>query len=45
MVGMGDTDRGLDVLRRSLALNASDHELQIYLAQLERTPAEAVGVQ
>jgi tetratricopeptide (TPR) repeat protein len=45
LVGMGDTDKGLDVLRRSLALNTSDHELQIYLAQLERTPAEAVGVE
>lgn len=45
LVAMGDTDKGLDVLRRSLALNASDHELQIYLARLERTPAEAVRVE
>jgi len=49
MVALGDTDKGLELLRRSLALNTRDHELQIYVARLERTPAEspteAVGVE
>jgi protein O-mannosyl-transferase len=49
LVALGDTDKGLELLRRSLALNTRDHELQIYVARLERTPAEspteAVGVE
>jgi Tfp pilus assembly protein PilF len=49
MVALGNTDKGIEVLRRSLALDTSDHELQIYVAQLERTPAgsaaEAVRVE
>jgi tetratricopeptide (TPR) repeat protein len=39
LVALGETDKGLEVLRRSLALNASDHELAIYVARLERKPA------
>jgi len=49
LVALGDTDKGLELLRRSLALNTRDHELQIYVARLERAPAEspteAVGVE
>jgi len=43
LVALGETDKGIDVLRRSLALNSSDHELQIYVAQLERTPEPAAA--
>lgn len=45
LVAMGDTDKGIDVLRRSLALNTSDHELQIYVARLEQTSTDAVRVE
>jgi Flp pilus assembly protein TadD len=45
LVAMGDTDKGIDVLRRSLALNASDHELQVYVARLEQTSTDAVRVE
>jgi len=38
LVALGETDKGVEVLRRSLALNSSDHELQLYVAQLEQTP-------
>jgi Flp pilus assembly protein TadD len=41
MVALGDNERGIEVLRRSLALNTNDRQLQIYVAQLERTPAES----
>ena len=49
LVALGDTEKGIELLRRSLALNTRDHELQIYVARLERTSAEsateAVGVE
>jgi tetratricopeptide (TPR) repeat protein len=49
LVALGETDKGLELLRRSLALNTRDHELQVYVARLERTPAgsrtEAIGVE
>ena len=49
LVALGETEKGIEVLHRSLALDSSDHELQIYVAQLERTPAgtstEAVRVE
>lgn len=45
LVALGETEKGLELLRRSLALNTGDHELQMYLVQLERTSAEAVRVE
>jgi protein O-mannosyl-transferase len=41
LVALGDTDKGIDILRRSLALNTTDQNLQIYVARLEHTPAES----
>ncbi len=39
LVALDEADKGIEVLRRSLALNASDHQLEVYIAQLESTPA------
>lgn len=43
LLALGETDKGIEVLRRSLALNTSDRELQIYVAQLERTEQPAAA--
>jgi Tfp pilus assembly protein PilF len=43
LVALGEADKGIEVLRRSLALNSSDHELQIYVAQLERAERPAAA--
>jgi Tfp pilus assembly protein PilF len=41
LVALGETDKGIEVLHRSLALNASDHELETFVARLEPAPTES----
>ncbi len=43
LVALGETDKGIEVLRRSLTLNADDHELRIYIAHLEGTATAHAG--
>jgi Tfp pilus assembly protein PilF len=43
LVALGETDKGVEVLRRSLALSADDHELRIYVAQIEGTASARTG--
>jgi Tfp pilus assembly protein PilF len=43
LVGAGATDKGIEVLRRSLALNQHDEELRAYIAQLETVAAANGG--
>jgi Tfp pilus assembly protein PilF len=44
LIGVGDADRGLRVLRRSLALNERDQPLRTRIAQLQGARAERQGL-
>ena len=44
-VARGETDKGIDVLQRSLLLNRNDSELRIYVARLETTAGKPIVCQ